>query len=313
MKSRHFLPNFRIAIVGSGAVGLYYGTKLAARGRDVHFLLRSDLEVARRRGIKILSREGDIHFQGDRFYASSEEIGPVDLVIISLKTTNNEALRYILPPLTGKNTWLLTLQNGLGNEEFLSESFQIDQVLGGLCFVCLNRIESAVVRHLGYGTITLGDSAQFVRPELHDIATELKRCGIACRIAPDLNAARWEKLLWNIPFNGLAITAGSLPVSAILASPQLRAEVEQLMRETVAAANANGCSLSLNLIDKLIENTKKMGDYRPSSLVDFDLHREVEIESIWGEPLRRGEKAGVRLPALARLYESLNEAVASRR
>jgi 2-dehydropantoate 2-reductase len=141
----------------------------------------------------------------------------------------------------------------------------------------------------------------------------LKRCGIPCRIAPDLNAARWEKLLWNIPFNGLAITAGSLPVSAILASPQLRVEVEQLMRETVAAANANGCSLSLNLIDKLIENTKKMGDYRPSSLVDFDLHREVEIESIWGEPLRRGEKAGVRLPALARLYESLNEAVASRR
>jgi 2-dehydropantoate 2-reductase len=312
MKSRHFFPNFRIAIVGSGAVGLFYGIKLAVRGRDIHFLLRSDLEAARKRGVKLLSKEGDLVFQSDRFYGSSSAIGPVDLVIIGLKATANKEFTNIVTPLIGKETWLLTLQNGLGNEELLAETFKTDRVLGGLCFVCLNRIEPGVVQHLGYGTVTLGDSARFVRPVIHDLATEFKRCGIPCRVAADLKVARWEKLLWNIPFNGLAITAGSLPVSRILASPELRREAETLMTETMAAANANGCSLKSDLIGRLIKNTETMGDYRPSSLVDYDLGREIELEAIWGEPLKRGENAGVALPALRRLYLSLKEKITSR-
>jgi 2-dehydropantoate 2-reductase len=312
MKSRHHLPDFRIAIVGSGAVGLYYGAKLAARGRDVHFLLRSDFSAAHRHGIRVLSKEGDITLQGGHFYQSTSEIGPVDLVIVSLKTTANESLLESLPPLIDERTWLLTLQNGIGNEEFLARAFRTDRVLGGLCFVCLNRTAPAVVQHLGYGTITLGDSARFVRPVVHDISTEFKRCGIPARMAENLASARWEKLVWNIPFNGLTIAAGSVPVSALIASEVTRQEVEALMRETIAAANANGCALSDSLIASLIKRTGTMGDYRPSSLVDFDLGRELELEAIWGEPLRRGENAGVKMPELRKLYTQLQERIASR-
>jgi 2-dehydropantoate 2-reductase len=307
-----FLPHSRIAIVGSGAVGLFYGIKLATGGLDIRFLLRSDLEAARKHGIRLLSAEGDLHYHGRSFYGSSEEIGEVDLVLISIKTTGNQALREILPPLLGKETWLLTLQNGLGNEEFLSATFNTDRVLGGLCYVGVNRIEPGVIRHLGYGTITLGDTARAVRPVVREIAADFERCTIPCQFSKDLNSARWEKLVWNISFNGLAIAAGSLPVSEIVASPELRRKAEQIMSETLMAANTNGCQLSTDLIEKLMQIAKNLGGYRPSSLIDFDLGREIELDAIWGEPLRRGENKGVSLPSMRWLYETIRDKIAAR-
>ena len=307
-----FVPNVRIAIVGSGAVGLFYGIKLAIGGLDVRFLLRSDLQTARKQGIRLLSAEGDLHHAGSRFYGSSAEIGEVDLVVITLKATANPALRGLLPPLLGKETWLLTLQNGLGNEAFLSTAFNADRVLGGVCYVAVNRIEPAVVRHFGAGTIALGDTARPARPVVQEIAVAFERCRIPCRLSEDLNSARWEKLVWNICFNGLSIAAGSLPVSEIIASPELRRKAEQIMSETLMAANANGCQLSTDLIEKYIQITKTIEEFRPSSLIDFDLGREVELEAIWGEPLRRGENKGMSLPSMRWLYETIRDKIAAR-
>jgi 2-dehydropantoate 2-reductase len=308
----NLLLNSRIAIVGSGAVGLFYGIKLATGGLNVHFLLRSDLEAARKHGIRLLSAEGDLHYQESSFYGSPAEIGEVDLVVISIKTTGNQALREILPPLLGKETWLLTLQNGLGNEEYLSTTFNTDRVLGGVCYVAVSRIEPAVVRHLGYGTITLGDTARVARPLVRKIAADFEHCGIPCQFSDDLNSARWEKLLWNITFNGLAIVAGSLPVSEIVVSPELRRKAEQIMSETLIAANTNGCQLSSGLIEKFMQIAKNVGDYRPSSLIDFNLGREVELDAIWGEALRRGEDKGLSLPSMRWLYETIREQIAVR-
>ena len=206
-----FLPNARIAIVGSGAVGLFHGIKLAIGGLDVRFLLRSDLETARKQGIRLLSAKGDLHYAGSSFYGSSSEIAEVDLVVISIKATANQVLGELLPPLLGKETWLLTLQNGLGNEEVLSATFNTDRVLGGVCYVAASRFQQAVVRHFGGGTIALGDTARPARRVVQEIAAAFERCRILCQQSEDLNSARWGKLLWNICFNGLGIAAGSLP------------------------------------------------------------------------------------------------------
>jgi 2-dehydropantoate 2-reductase len=134
MKSSHILPNYRIAVVGSGAVGCYYGGKLAQFGRDVHFLMRSDLDHVRKKGLKILSKQGDVHLPKVNCYGSTEEIGPVDLVIIAMKATHNDSLEAVIPPLLKEDTILLTLQNGLGSDEFLAEQFGAERVMGGLCF-----------------------------------------------------------------------------------------------------------------------------------------------------------------------------------
>ena len=278
----------------------------------MHFLLRSDLEAARKHGIRLLSAEGDLHYQGSNFYGSSAEIGEVDLAIISIKTTGNRALGEILPPLLGRETWLLTLQNGLGNEAYLSTTFNTDRVLGGVCYVAVSRIEQAVVRHLGYGTIMLGDTARVGRPLVRKIAADFEHCGIPCQLSDDLNSERWKKLLWNITFNGLAIAAGSLPVSEIIVSPELRRKAEQIMSEALIAANTNGCQLSSGLIEEYMRITKNIGNYRPSSLIDFDLGREVELDAIWGEALRRGENKGLNLPAMRWLYETIRDQIEAR-
>jgi len=139
----------KIAVVGCGAVGSYYGARLGRSGQETHFLLRSDYEAVRRRGVLIRSPEGDFRFQ-PKCARTPEEIGVCDLALIALKTTANDQLQRLLTPVVGKSTAILTLQNGLGNEDLLAALFGEEKVLGGLCFVCLNRVEPGVIQHIAH-------------------------------------------------------------------------------------------------------------------------------------------------------------------
>jgi 2-dehydropantoate 2-reductase len=304
---KHRLPNFRIAIVGAGAIGQYYGARLAYYGRDVHFLMRSDLEAVQRFGIRVHSREGNFRVARVNARRSTEEIGPCDLVIIALKTTGHEALLHLLPPLLHERTLLLTLQNGLGNEEFLAAHFGAERVLGGLCFVCLTRLEPGVIENYDCGRMSLGEYGGYPLPRTHDIGWEFKRCGVVCRVVEDLARERWRKLVWNIPFNGLSVTAGGIDTGAILANDELRMETLGLMDEVIAAAGKCGHFLPTAEALKQLNATRDMGAYKTSSLIDFEQHKPLELEAIWGEPLQRGRAAGASMPRLERLYARLQE------
>ena len=304
MRSRHLLPNFRIAIVGAGAIGLYYGGKLAHFGRDVHFLLRTDYEAVRKRGLRILSKTENIHIARVNTARSTEEIGPCDLVIVAVKTTSNSDLPPLVAPLLGKQTMILTLQNGLGNEEFLAQNFGAERILGGICFICLKRTEPGVIERFDAGRLTIGEFHGHPRPRLHDIAWEFKRCGIVCRVAADLALERWRKLVWNIPFNGISVIAG-VDTAAILADDSLRRLALELMDETIAIANACGHNLPTAIALEQIKQTRTMGDFKPSTLIDYLAGRPLEIEPIWGEPLRRGQAKGIEAPQLTKLYGEL--------
>ncbi len=304
MRSRHVLPNFRIAVVGSGAIGLYYGGKLAHFGRDVHFLLRSDFEVVRKRGLRIRSKSENLHVAKVSAARSSAEIGPCDLVLVAVKTTSNPELPALVAPLLGEKTLILTLQNGLGNEEFLARHFGAERILGGICSICLNRVEPGMVERSDSGRLALGEFRGFPRPVLHDIAWEFKRAGVVCRVVADLALERWRKLVWNIPFNGLAVTAG-VDTAAILADDKLRQRALALMDETIAIANACGHHLPTAVALEQMKNTEQMGNYKPSTLIDFLSGRQLEVDAIWGEPLRAAQAAGVAAPQLENLYREL--------
>ena len=306
MRARHALPNFRIAIVGAGAIGCYYGGKLAHFGRDLHFLMRSDYEVARKRGLRIRSKGGNIHIAKVNAYRSTEEIGPCDLVIVAVKTTANPELPLLIAPLLGEKTMILTLQNGLGNEEFLAEHFGAERILGGLCFICLNRVAPGVIELQDNGRLMLGEFSGFPQPRLHDLAWEFKRCGVVCTVVADLALEHWRKLVWNIPFNGLSVVAGEIDTARILANDGLRQLAVELMDETIAIANGSGHKLPTAVALDQIKRTESMGDYQPSTLLDYLAGRPLEIESIWGEPLRRARDAGIAAPRLEMLYRLLN-------
>jgi 2-dehydropantoate 2-reductase len=305
--AKHLLPNLRIAIVGAGAIGLYYGGKLASFGRDVHFLLRSDYEAVRKRGLRIRSKGENIHVAKVNARRSTAEIGRCDLVIVAVKTTSNHELPPLIEPLLGETTSILTLQNGLGNEEFLAQHFGAERILGGLCFICLQRIEPGLVERVDHGRLTIGEFRNYPTARLHDIAWEFKRCGVVCTVVADLALERWRKLVWNIPFNGLAVTAGGLDTSAILANDALRQLALELMDEVIAIANACGHSLPSAVALDLMKRTESMGAYRPSSLIDHLADRPLEIEAIWGEPLHRARAAGLEAPQLGKLYRKLLE------
>lgn len=304
MRSKHTLPNFRIGIVGAGAIGLFYGGKLAHFGRDVHFLLRSDYEDVRKHGLRIQSKSENIHVAKVNAARSSNEIGPCDLVIVAVKTTATEELPSLISPLLGEKTLILTLQNGLGNEEFLARHFGAERILGGICFICLTRTKPGVVERSDAGRLAIGEFRGYPRPVLHDIAWEFNRSGVVCRVVADLALERWRKLVWNIPFNGLAVTAG-VDTATILTDDRLRQHALALMDETIAIANATGHHLPTAVALEQMKNTGKMGDYQPSTLIDYKAGRPLEIEAIWGEPLRAAQDAKVPAPHLAELYRKL--------
>jgi 2-dehydropantoate 2-reductase len=303
--AKPLLPNFSIAVVGSGAIGCYYGAKLAYFGRDVHFLMRGDVAEIRRFGIRIRGKGENLRVAKVNHYASTEEIGPCDLVLVALKATSNSDLTKLIPPLLHEKTMLLTLQNGFGNEEFLAENFGSERVLGGLCFVCLNRVSPGVIEHYDHGRVAIGEYNRGPQPRTHDVVWEFKRCGVVCSVVENLTLERWRKLVWNIPFNGLSVTGGGIDTAAILADENLRALTLALMEEVIAAANKCGFPLSASAALEQIKRTESMGAYKPSTLIDYQAGRPLEIEAIWGEPLRRAASAGASTLQLEKLYAEL--------
>jgi 2-dehydropantoate 2-reductase len=319
----------KIAIVGCGAVGSYYGAKLCRDGQEVCFLLRSDYDAVRRNGVFVHSPEGDFNIR-PRCARSPDEIGESELVIIALKTTANDQFSKLLPPLVGRNTIILTLQNGLGNEELLAKLFPMEQIMGGLCFVCLNRTGPGVVQHLDHGMIVLGEFRRWPEPRTQEVASMFRQAGIACKVTDNLAQAHWEKLVWNIPFNGLGVasSAGYETVSGgnvVVAGPpgrclttdQLLADVRwetlvrELMLEVVGTGNALGCRIPESLVEKQMERTRSMGAYRPSTLVDFEQGRPLELESLFLEPLHQAQQAGILVPRLDKLCSVLRKLDAS--
>src|SRR6266581_8207650 len=172
----------RIAVVGSGAIGGYYGARLGYGGSDVHFLMRGDLTQVREKGLYVRGRGENFRIAKVNCYNSTKEIGPCDLILIAVKAISNADLVDLIHPLLHERTMLLTLQNGLGNEEFLAEHFGAERVLGGLCFICLRRTSRTEVERYDYGHIVIGEYGRASQPRTRDVAEEFKRGGIQCRV-----------------------------------------------------------------------------------------------------------------------------------
>lgn len=305
--------NPRIAIVGAGAIGTYYGARLAAAGAGVHFFVRSGLAAMRAQGIAL--REGGavqtLPPARTAVYDSTGEIGPVDVAIITLKNTANDRLAALLPPLLGPHTIILTLQNGLGSDELLASLFGAGRIVGGLAFIAAVREAPGVIRIYTPGYVTLGEFQGPASERVRRLVALFQRAGVNCEAVDDLAEARWRKLVWNVPFNGLTIAAGGVPTDRILASPEWEQEARALIDEVVGAAARFGYIIPADFVALQFEHTRRMGAYQPSSLIDYLAGREVEVEAIWGEPLRRAKAVGAAMPHLERLYEELKRLTAT--
>lgn len=300
-----------IAIIGSGALGLYYGGLLQRGGHTVHFLLRSDYDAIMSHGLTVHSINGDFHLPKVLGHKTPDTIGTVDLVIVGLKTHANNRLHELIQPLLAAGTQILTLQNGLNNEDILAELFGAERIIGGVAFLCSNRGEPGHVHHLSAGRITIGEYQQFDHSRLERIAAQFIPCGIDCKITGDLKKTRWEKLVWNIPFNGLCALMEQ-PVNQLLSKPACRKLVHDLMLEVIAAANVQNLNsaIPVKYADIMLEFTDGMGVYKPSMQIDREEGRTLEIEAIFRVPLDFGRQHGAdmtRIEMLTVLLEQITD------
>lgn len=311
--STPFPANPRIAIIGSGALGCYYGARLARAGEDVHFLVRTGRAAVMARGIKIKTPTERFTLKKPHVYGSPEEIGPCDVVIVALKATANDQLKKLLPPLVRPGTLVLTLQNGLGVEEPVAEVVGAENVLGAICFIGCIRTSPGVVNCSFPGLVLVGEFGRPAGDRTHAVAALFAKSGVKSEAQDNLEELRWRKLVWNVPFNGLAIAAGGITTDVILADEGLKLLARRLMEEIVEAAAKFGHVIPRSFVDLQFERTAKMGNYRPSSLIDFEEGREVELEEIWGEPVRRAKTQGVPVPRLEMLYWLIKRLLSARK
>lgn len=298
----------KIAILGAGALGAYYGARLYESGHDVHFLMRSHYDAVKARGLKVTSCHGDFHIEPP-VYKDVKEIGVCDLVIIGIKATQNDALPELLEHTVGPKTVVLTLQNGLGNEEVIEAVLKRlghdnpgARITGGIAFLCSNAVGPGHIDHTAHGHIRLAEYSSDALERTHLLARSFEASKVGTEVFDSLLHIRWSKLVWNIPFNGLGVAAIQADTQVVLNSPPLMKTARRLMEETLAAAKSEGVEISDEFIEQMIHNTTSMGAYESSMQIDAAERRPLEVEAILGEPLRRAQRAGIDTPCLEFLY-----------
>jgi 2-dehydropantoate 2-reductase len=302
----------RYCIIGAGALGGLYGGMLARSGREVHFLMHSDFDFVRENGLRVDSVRGDFHIPGDALHIHREatELPPCDVTIVGLKTTRNHLLIDLLPTPTREGGIVLCLQNGLHSEADCVAVVGHERVLGGCCFLCSNKVGPGHIRHIDYGRIVMGEFTAADLPpagitdRVARIASDMKAAGIDANATGDLWAARWRKLMWNIPFNGLsvALNASTRDLIDTPATEQLAAAI---MKEVYDAAAACGRTLPPDAIEATLDHTREMVPYDSSMRLDFLAKRPMELNAIFAAPLAAAKAAGATMPRVEMLHQQL--------
>lgn len=332
----------KYGIIGSGAVGGLYGGMLANAGQDVHFLLNSDYEHVLQHGLKVDSTTGNFVLKSPRIYQHVDQMPPCDVVILAMKSTNNHLLADLLPPVVAEGGVVLDLQNGLDVEADCIDALRGNDalrgrdvhVMGGCCFLCSNKIGPGHIHHLDFGRIVFGEyraveANESVAEEIaangrganelgakelgQRIVADMTASKIDARWTDDLASARWRKLMWNIPFNGLSVVLNA-STDAIMDSPPAKALSDRLIREVHQGAAVCGVTIDEAAIRQTMEHTETMVPYDSSMRLDYLAGRSMEINAIFANPLAAvaraeaasdHEKASQTMPSVAMLYQEL--------
>ena len=292
------------AIIGTGAIGGYYGAKLAHAGKEVHFLLHSDYEYVRANGLQVDSCDGNFVLPQVNAYDSTHRMPKADVVLVGLKSTNQHLLRSLLPPLLHERTLVVLIQNGIGLEADVQTWFPHLFLAAGLAFICSAKTEPGRINHQCYGSINIGNFSCKDQQLIDAVLADFVESGIDAHEV-EYYEARWKKAVWNMPFNGMTV-ALQTQTDRLLKNPATRQLIYEQMMEVIGAANALGVdSLDESFAQKMMQMTDEMVPYSPSMRLDFDFHRPMEIEYIYSRPIAEARTAGFAMTRLEMLEREL--------
>ena len=293
----------KYGVIGSGAIGGYYGGRLAKAGQEVHFLFRSDYEYVKKNGLQVDSCDGSFHIQANA-YNNTADMPQCDVVLVCLKSVNNDKLKKLLPPLLHPRTLVVLIQNGIGVEEDVQRDFPGVQLAAGLAFICSAKMEHGRVNHQCYGSINLANYSCKDEALMQAVVSEFREAGIETGLV-EYHEARWKKAVWNMPFNGMTVALHA-QTDELLKHPATRQLIREQMMEVVGAARALGVNgVDEAFVDKMIQMTDEMTPYSPSMRLDYDFHRPMEIHYLYTRSIEIAREAGYRMPKLEMLEAEL--------
>ena len=294
----------KYGIIGTGAIGGYYGAKLAQAGKDVHFLLHSDYEYVKEHGLQIDSCDGSFHLSKVNAYSRAEDMPVCDVVLVCLKSVNNHMFPSLLPPVVGEKTLVVLIQNGIGLEADMQEMFPDTWIAAGLAFICSAKTHPGTINHQCYGYINIGNFSCPQQELIDSVISDFREAGVEANEV-EYNEARWKKAVWNMPFNGMTVALNT-QTDVLLAHPSTLQLIRDQMMEVVLAARACGVkNIGESFVDKMIYNTIHMTPYSPSMKLDYDFHRPMEIDYIYTRPIEEAKKAGYKMEKLDMLEKQL--------
>lgn len=293
----------KYGVIGTGAIGGYYGAKLARAGQEVHFLLHSDYEYVRSNGLQVDSCDGSFHIRANA-YARTADMPQCDVVLVCLKSVNNGKLKELLPPLLHEHTLVVMIQNGIGIEPDVQAMFPGVQLAAGLAFICSAKTEPGRVSHQCYGSINLANYSCRDERLFEAVVGEFRAAGIETGQV-EYHEARWKKAVWNMPFNGMTVALHT-QTDLLLRDPSTRQLIRDQMMEVVGASRALGVSgVDEAFVEKMIRMTDEMTPYSPSMRLDYDFHRPMEIHYLYTRPIEIAREAGFPMPKLEMLEAEL--------
>ncbi len=300
----------RFAILGSGAVGGYFGAKLAKLGQDVTFIARgAHLDAIRNKGLEIQSAKLGDFVVKSAAESDTAKVGPVDVVIVAVKAYDNATALPMLKPMIGPTTVVLTLQNGVDSVDDVAAVAGQGHVVGGATYVATALeapgliVQTGVHRSIIFGEV-FGDLRR-ISPRVQAIADVMAAADIQVTPVADARVPIWDKFVYLCPFSGFT-GASRLAIGPIWTFPHVQEMFDAACREVAAIARAEGVTISSNRFDTLMEYMRNIPpSTRSSLLIDLEQGKRIEVEALQGAAVRRAKKHGVAVPVVATLYALL--------
>ena len=287
----------RIAIVGSGGVGGYFGGRLAATGADVTFLARgAHLDAMRTRGLRIDSPKGDVHLPHVKAESDPAAIGPAEIVLFAVKLYDTERALELLPPLVGRETVVIPLQNGVDSVAAVTRAVGAPHTAGGTCYVSAVIAEPGVIRHTAMDHLVFGELDGTRTTRLEWLLEACRPAGFQATLSTDITLDIWAKFVRLSVFSGMTAVTRS-PLGVLRDDPDLFAMLTDAVRETMAVARAKGIAMPASTVEDVATAYRALPAQTKSSMLeDLERGRRLELPWLSGAVLRIGRETGVETP-----------------
>lgn len=295
-----------VLIVGAGAVGCYYGWKLSQVGALVSTVSRSDYEIVKSSGIQIQTDEGAFTFHPDEVVRSTSEYKKkADYIIVCLKVLPEIDVVEILRPVVSRDTVIVLIQNGIGIEKKIYSAFPDNELVSSIAYIASSKIGKGVVRQQDYSKLVMGNYPKDINEKTQILCSLFEKSGVPCFTTESIEKKRWEKLLWNIPFNSMSVIGNSATTEDMITIKETESLAVNIMEEVMAVAKSSGNELPYDLVEKNIELTRNMKPYKTSMLLDYENGRQLEIDAILGNVIGIAAEVNVDVPHITTLYSLL--------